>query len=49
MTPDPEKQIKSLLADREAYYRIADLTINTNGLMPEAISKKILTHYQNSF
>lgn len=44
--PDPQKQIRALLAQREDYYQIADLTLNTDGLKPEAISEKILFHYQ---
>lgn len=48
LSPDPKAQIKKLLADRQEYYQIAQLTINTNELDPDEICKKILFNYRQS-
>lgn len=45
MGVDPKKQIEALLSKRQAAYRIADLTIDTDHLEPEMICQKILRHY----
>ncbi len=44
--PDPQKQIDHLLAQRQDYYQIAHLTINTDGLNIDFICEKILSHYR---
>lgn len=44
---DPKKQIERLLTQRESYYQIADLTINTDKDNPLVICQKILAHYRD--
>jgi shikimate kinase len=45
-TPDPLETLTRLLADREPFYRMADLTIPTDGKTPQETADAILEQLQ---
>jgi len=44
--PDPLGRIKKLLAEREAFYRKADVTVDTGAGTPEEVSRKIIDYWR---
>jgi|FaiFalDrversion3_1042247.scaffolds.fasta_scaffold01635_2 shikimate kinase/3-dehydroquinate synthase len=45
--PDPLARISALKAQREAYYRLADCTIDTDGLSPRQVAEAVVRAWQS--
>ncbi|MAG36056.1 MAG: shikimate kinase [Dehalococcoidia bacterium] len=45
-TPDPLARIRSLLAEREPVYALANLTVETDALPPDRVATAILDHLE---
>jgi shikimate kinase len=45
-TPDPEQRIRELLAQREPYYRQADLLIRSDQRAARQVAQQIIHHYR---
>lgn len=43
---DPEEKIRELLYKRMPRYKLADFSINTEGLTPEEVAEKIIKEYE---
>jgi shikimate kinase len=46
-TPDPQARIKALLAEREPFYRQADILVNTELRSTKEVANQILTQFRS--